>query len=400
MDPRSRSFANRRSLTPNRDAGVPPWLAVRREKLDPHPHLVRIPRTSVGIVDTIKLKLSYPAVTSDIRTLLATGEWCRKGAHGNLLRSRDGVRVLRYRGKVFVEASVPRVVGLHSDQQHLVTEADLVSAVRELTEGLLPETSKLARAHGNACHLARLDLAVNFSGPSIRSLTEIIRKSNLRPRIQCEATVFEGSGIAFFGSNHDLVIYATDRRPRRGKLRNALKGAVFRGRPRVLRAEFRFKTPVAIARLVEDLDQSETGLPFLVSRGDGSSEVTCLRVDYHLLHRKLATELSRLRDVRFADEWLGRSGSVRFMIETLAADGDANPALWERAAQCFRDRRLREVRKLVGELQLRSRGRDTIELIWRVPRTSAALLKRIDRQRKSDPGLDGAIRKVDSESTF
>ena len=121
----------------------------------------------------------------------------------------------------------------------------------------------------------------------------------------------------------------------------------------------------------------------MVPTADGKKEVRYFRVDYHLLHRKLATELSLLREARFSGSTSGRGGASRFMIETLAELGDERPALWERAASCFGERRYRETRRAVGELQRQVRRMDLVDLIWTGPRTSAMVVESLGSESQS-----------------
>ena len=96
------------------------------------PKLVAIKRTPIGLFDTLKIRLDHVADQDDLDALSANSTWKRKaGAQGPVFVNREnGMKVICYQDLVMVEASVPRVLGLPSDMQHLVRVVDLMEALQ------------------------------------------------------------------------------------------------------------------------------------------------------------------------------------------------------------------------------------------------------------------------------
>ncbi|MFN3242969.1 MAG: hypothetical protein ACE37K_15825 [Planctomycetota bacterium] len=351
--------------------------------------LTRIPLTPIGIVDTIRTQLNAVINDNDLRNLLARESWKQSSdaAYKTFLRSSDGMRMTLRENIVMVEVSVPRALRLHNDEQHNVSEEELLRVFQEMTSLLLPCTTVEAEQAGHHWHVTRLDLAINFDGDA-SSITEVARKLNFRPLIQAAATVFGSDGVAFYGSNHDAIVYRTDKRPQRGKLAKALGQQTFASRSiKNLRFEFRFKRFTAIQRLVQGMRTSDRGLPFMVDTATGR-EVRTFAIDYQLLHEKLATYALRLGHRDVLDSVLKERGSSRFMVLALARWGNDIPEMWALATECLAERTLRKRRATIGKVQAaRRHRRSVVDAAWARPQVSVTLRRRLLDQVAADPGI-------------
>ena len=258
-----------------------------------------------------------------------------------------------------------------------------------MTSELLPRTTTEALKLGQKWHVTRLDLAINFEG-RVQSIIDVARKLNFRPEIQSAAQVYEGLGIAFYGCNHDAIVYLVTKRPKRSKLAKETKEQSFASVSlKNLRFEFRYKKPTAIQRLVEGMNTADRGLPFKVETPNGS-EVRTFAIDYHHLHRKLATQALRLGERDVVDATLKAKGSSRFLILALARWGDDIPAMWSIAADCFEEDTLRKKKQIVGKLQAARRRRSVVDMAWARPQITPLLRQRLLEQRQGDPDLNAA----------
>lgn len=350
--------------------------------------LPRIPSTPIGIVDTLRVQLNRWPDECDIDDLRWSGQrWQLKNGGRTLCRPQDGLRIYINEDRVAVEVSVPRLLGLFSDEQHHVTEEDLLGAFRMMTSDLLPRTTSSATEAGHRWHVTRLDLAINFKG-CVREIIVAARNLDFLPRIQAPATVFEGSGIAFYGANHDAIVYRTDKRPPRGKLKRSLAHQRFRRTARQsLRFEFRFKGRVAIQRLLEGMSEADPGLPFEVDTPEGR-KVRIFRLDYQFLHRKLAHYARRLGESGAVGGKVKERGASRFLVEALARYGDEIPELWALAHDCLSERTIRKRRAAINRRRASlEKRRSVVEMAWDRPRVSGQARKRMLAQVAADPGL-------------
>jgi len=349
---------------------------------------VMIPSTPIGIVDTVRVKIDWLLNEQDLEDLLYSGGWKQKGIglRKTYLRVTDGLRIIAFEAIVMVEVSMPRLLGLYSDEQHLVSVDDLLSGLRAMTVELLPRTTEDALKRGHKWHITRIDLAVNFGG-SVSAIAEVGRKLNFRPTIQAAATVFEGSGIAFYGANSDAIVYDTAKRPPRGKLSRSLRDQVFAAvSSQTARFEFRFKTPRAIQRLLEGMRTADRGLPFMVGSGI-NRRVRAFHVDYHFLHNKLATQAVRFGQWDAPRSAAGNRGASAALIALLGQFGDCNPIMYAVAEGFFKPDTWRKKLRAVGQLQARLCRRSVVDIAWARPRPSPELRKRLLQQQEEDPGL-------------
>ena len=146
------------------------------------------------IVDTIKRYLRhddnqlpqlcrrYRIVKIDrtrLRMLGFTGGRARYTKGGNRLviwrRKRDGARVVQFQDCLYIEFSVPRVLGLENHQVHEVSEDEFHRAIRMMTRDLIPWTTRRAelssvydpdlpmcKANNTGWVVARIDHARDF----------------------------------------------------------------------------------------------------------------------------------------------------------------------------------------------------------------------------------------------
>ena len=357
---------------------------------------LRIPSSPMGIVDTMRAQLSCFAEEQDLRDLLARENWKRSsdGAFKTFSRSTDGLKVVLRDNMVMVEASVPRVLGLKSDQQHHVTVRQLIATFQSMTSELLPVTTQGALKAGKLWHVTRLDLAINFEG-NIDSIISVARKLTFRPLIQAAATVFEGTGIAFYGCNHDAIVYLVAKRPPRGKLSRCLKGQSFSATAQKnLRFEFRFKRPVAIQRLVQGMTPTDDGLPFMVDTPDGR-KVCTFAIDYHALHQKLASYAAMLGHGLVYDAVPKKKGASRFMFLALAKWGDTVRGMWDLVRESYADEPYRKVRTAVGKVQAARKRRSVVDAAWAHPQITPVLRALLLAQRAHDSKSERSMRFAD-----
>lgn len=345
--------------------------------------LIRIPATPLGIFDTVKLRLDRLPEESDLSDLRADSQWkMRSGARGpSCLHKQSGLRVICYDTIVMVEASIPRVLGLTSDDQHHVRVCDLMEALSRM-KMCLPRTADKALQSGQDWFAIRLDLAKNFRRPE-GDVMEAVRLLKF-PLVKPGATLFDNSGVAFYGSNLDLVFYHTDKRPPRGRLQRELRHQKFdRTRVDQVRAELRFKSPRALNRLVEHLDPDPCGLPvgLRLHAGDPIT-IKRVKVDYHRLQQVLATHIDSLT-ATLPDLGENRATAGVFRAHALAN----HPALWPAAVSRLSDRQVRNIRKEVARAMLRNSGTRLVEVVWDRPRISPELRRRMIDRMKEDWGV-------------
>jgi len=231
-------------------------------------------------------------------------------------------------------------------------------------------------------HVTRLDIAVNFPG-SIRDIVEAYRHAR-RPRSPAQGEVYAKgdlvyttTGIAWYGSDFELLIYAPAERLRRGKLkslRREQKTSETKGR---VRSEFRFMTPRALVRLLAHFEASESGLPFLVPCSDGSSRVRRFWLDHHRLHRVLATEMYLLGHggVVLADTATAKGLWRHFALLHLAAHPESLAEVQRTSRRTFR-----QVEQELTHVKVQTKDVELVKLAYPGPRISALLRQRILRQ--------------------
>ncbi len=368
----------------------------------PTDELIEIPSSPFGAIDTIKLVSRHPCQQEDLDALLASGEWSRgereggtettrKGAtrrvgrFSRLQRKRDDCRVRLFERRIEVEVSVPRVLGLKSDEHHLMTEADVLRALDMVTSSLFPATTRKARmlTPDDTWHVTRLDIAVNFPG-SIRDVVEAYRHAR-RPRSPAQGEVYAKgelayitTGISWYGSDFDLLIYDPAERARRGKQKSLRRGQKTSpaNRERV-RFEFRFKTPKALLRLLAHFEASDSGLPFFVPCSDGTSRVRRFWLDHHRLHRVLATEMYLLGHggVVLADTATAKGQLRHFALLHLAAHPESLAEVQRTSRRTFR-----QVEQELTQVKVQTKDVDLVQLAYPGPRISALLRQRFFRQ--------------------
>lgn len=344
------------------------------------PKLVAIKRTPIGLFDTLKIRLDHVADQDDLDALSANSTWKRKaGAQGPVFVNREnGMKVICYQDLVMVEASVPRVLGLPSDMQHLVRVVDLMEAL-QLMMSVMPKTTAEGKAAGQEWFVTRIDLAINFVRPE-GDLFEAVRLLRF-PKVQRGATLFDDSGVAYYGSKFEFVVYRTDKRPPRGKLKAGMRHQKFaRKRPWRLRCELRFMNPIALAELVQHLEPDPHGLPVGIRvTPDGKIEVHRVRIDYQRLHRVLATHVDSL-GAQLPDLDGKRATQAVFRAYVLAKLGTEMPDLWAAAVSRLSERQVRTIRIDVVGQRLRMQGIRLVDLIWKRHRISADLHWKLAQQ--------------------
>lgn len=344
------------------------------------PKLVAIKRTPIGLFDTLKIRLDHVADQNDLDALSANSPWKRKaGAQGPVFVNREnGMKVICYQDLVMVEASVPRVLGLPSDMQHLVRVVDLMEALH-LMMSVMPKTTSQGKAAGQEWFVTRIDLAVNFIRPE-GDLFEAVRLLRF-PKVQRGATLFDDSGVAYYGGKFELVVYRTDKRPPRGKLKAGMRHQKFvRRRVWMLRCELRFMNPMALAQLVQHLESDPHGLPVGIrATRDAKIEVHRVRIDYERLHRILATYVDSLC-AELPDLDGKRATPSVFRAYALAKHGTKFPDLWAAAVSGLSERQVRTIKIDVAGQMLRMQGIRLVDLIWKRPRISADLYWKLAEQ--------------------
>ncbi|MCK6444950.1 MAG: hypothetical protein L6Q99_01020 [Planctomycetes bacterium] len=370
------------------------------------PALPDIPLTRIGLVDTLKVKLHGPVCQHDIRRLLKTGEFTSKkssarevassnvfvkqlGSQTFLYRKRDGLRIMSFENCAFVEFSSPRVLGLYSDEQHLMSELDLRRAVDASTTELLPWSTARARASraDEPWSIHRQDFAVNLDG-SIDEVNEALRKSKPFLARTSRSTVFDGAGIGWYGTDYDVVVYDPSVRPPRGKLRSSLEHQSFRPNAgRRLRIEIRLKTPRAVGRYAALLEVDGGGLPYSLSREARDLGNVRLRVDNNLAHRFLARAVAGLNGSNVAplDHRAYKSFGKYAQRKLLAL----HPDEWAVAEAMLSPEVLRELRKDVTAISLELRDLDLLRQAWCKRRFSPITLWHEQRRREDRARHDG-----------
>lgn len=342
--------------------------------------LINIPATPLGILDTVKLRLDRLPEEGDLDDLRNSSQWrVRNGGRGpSFLHKQSGLRVICCDTIVMVEASVPRVMGLSSDNQHHVRVCDLMKALSRM-KNYLPRTTDRALQTGQDWFATRLDLAKNFRRPE-GDVMEVVRLLRFPP-VKPGATLFDNSGVAFYGSNLDLVFYDTDKRPPRGRLQRELRHQKFdRTRVDQVRAELRFKSPRALNRLVGHLDPDPCGLPVGLRLHDGEPiTIKRVKVDYHRLQQVLATHVDSLTAM-LPDLGEHRATAGVFRAHALAK----HPDLWPTAVWGLSDRQVRNIKKEVSCAVHWNSGTRLVDVIWKRPQISSELRRlMIDQMKKA-----------------
>lgn len=376
------------------------------------PPLPDIPLTRIGLTDTLKIRLDGPVCQRDQDRLLSTGEFTSKksrvreaassnglvkqlGSQTFLCRKRDGLRITSFGDCAFVEFSAPRVLGLYSDEQHLMSEQDLRRAVDLGTSELLPWSTALARAgrDGEPWSIHRQDFAINLDG-SIDEVSEALRKSKHFLARTSRSTVFDGAGIGWYGGDYDVIVYDPSVRPPRGKLRSSMQHQSFRpDGGRRLRIETRLKNPRSVARFAALLEVDGRGLPYSVSCGPKDNRNLRLLLDHDLCHRFLARAVAGLRG----------SGSARADAAAYKSFGTyaqrmllaLHPDFWPVAEKSLSPGVLRDLRKDVTAISLERRGLDLLSAAWNKRRLSPRTLwLEQDRRERLALALDAPVEPI------
>ena len=400
------------SISPQRSPIVhtePAWrsLAPPSGRILPRsggPVLPDIPLTRIGVTDTLKLRLEGPICEKDVKRLHKTGEFTSKtsgqreavnttgsvkqlGRQSFFCRQHDGLRISSFENYSFVEFSAPRVLGLYSDEQHLMSETDLRRAVDACTNDLLPWSTESARLHGphEPWSIRRQDLAINLDG-SISELIEALRKSKHFLARGAGSTVFDGAGIGWYGTDYDIVIYDPSIRPPRGRLRSAQQHQCFRPNAgSQLRIEARMKKQRSVERLAAIFDVDGRGLPYSVEPKSGGRRTVRLQIDNHLCHRFLARAVSGLRGASASR--LDPSAYKSFCSYAQRMLLACHPDEWSVAESFLSDEVLRDLRREVTAISLERRGLDLLRRAWSRRRLSPLTMWH-EQQRRDRWALD------------
>jgi hypothetical protein len=289
--------------------------------------LPRLPATPICPLDTVVFRLDVEASEQDFDLICRSGNYKVRrfgagteavgGREARLIaawatasRTSDDLRIEFHRGYVRVEGSVPRAFGLTvrgralalaigrpltNDDAHLMTELDVWRTIRSMTVDLLPLTTLRSRTFSQAegWYCTRLDVAINFTG-SIEELIATLGDAK-HPWIRGSASIFQGCGIAWYGENHDIVIYVRGKRRPRCKLGRDLRGKSFADcEADGLRLEVRFKSLRGLDRLAAFLARCAWGTPFFPLGPRGRRRREDLLLSHHMLHRVMAHAASLL----------------------------------------------------------------------------------------------------------
>lgn len=402
--------------------------------------LPRIPFTPICPIDTAVFRIDVEVSERDITRLPLSGDvWTiRRYGEGteqvgqssarslagwaSAIRKSDGLRIEFHRGYVRVEGSVPRSFALTTkgkevalllgraltnDDGHLMSELDVWRTIRSMTVDLLPLTTLGSPPFwlSSGWYCTRLDLAINFSG-SIQELISTLQDRK-HPWIQKPPSVFAGCGIAWYGENHDVVIYVCGKSPPRGKLGRDLRGKTFAPcGVDALRLEVRFKSLRGLDRLAEFLPEFEWGLPFFLIGSKGYRRREHLQPSHHLLHRVVAHAASLLNKGNEIRITAPKGKTVLpFLGRILAMFSPAALGVAERALST---KSFRAVLRDVSRMRARLARFDLVALAWNRPRvpppTYQSLLlqrrTRVLRKRRIPATAGGAEKPLATQSTL
>lgn len=370
---------------------------------------VEIPEMSSGVIDTIRWRLDLrplrrarygSIIYADLDDLTRIHKWRSIPLDANhsykelarFGRGADGARIILYESSVHAEVSVPRHAGYSNDEVHLVTEFEVLAFLRELEDVLLRRTTAACATDRvrQAWHLARLDLAIDFKA-DMAKIIETYRDSR-HPRIRRLPEVYGRKGIAWLGRRHQLVIYETDARPTRSKLRVVVPPHGDRSSPKgVVRAEFRFRGTPAIPGFVRSLrpllDPAPSGhihaIAFDQRDIKGRASPAFARFTNAALHRVLAQELGAIEGaVRPLPPASCKNPIHGYGLIVLAAV----PQTWSVIEEHYSTRRAHALAKQVTQLRIRASNTRLVELAWRDARRNAPLRPRTQANRNRRTG--------------
>lgn len=178
----------------------------------------RVPKVALhqgSGVDTVRFSLSVDLHPED-REKLRSVAWQQGQSlseydvdEGREVKRREwfrhpenGARVLVDAGRVSVEASLPRWIGLGNELQGAVGDAEALGAFEAMTFDLLPATS---REGGFRWYASRVDLARNFEA-NVPVLVGAFAQAR-HPAIRSNPKVFFGESVAWYGSGREIVLY-------------------------------------------------------------------------------------------------------------------------------------------------------------------------------------------------
>ncbi len=342
--------------------------------------LPSLPLTPIGIIDTIGAMIHVRPAKRDVQRLKIMKGWVvttreagtQKDSQGftkklkaklSLRREIDDLRVWIYDDGIRVEVSLPRVLGLTNDKQSRLTEDMAIDAFESITAKLFPLTTARVRVDGpqSGWRVTRLDLAKNFKAdlPALIEDARFLR----HPAIRSDPETHGQKGMTIYGENYEVCFYLLRETMGRGVVRKAQKGKKFEPKSASrVRFEFRFRSSLALDRMSKELPLAVRGLPFLVTCKDGERRIFRLGFTNHLLHQILAREARSLgsmtsRQVEGAGDWkpLGLLGRM-YLAE--------QPWAWSLVKGNYSARSIRDLKREVAAIRMRSRRVDFVRLIW------------------------------------
>lgn len=365
----------------------PVGSSISRRSGKSFPRAIDIPRTDIGIIDTIRWKLDIAelaarssgeaAIEDDLERLMLSAEWSKLSITGRksvgerlrLGRRSDGARISVYEGSIALEVSAPRALGLLNCEQHLLRESDALQTLDEFRR-VLPRTTAMAEEEfGRSPFLSRLDLAVNFDAP-IGKLVEAYRSAR-HPKIRKKADAYGSTGLGWYGSRMDIVLYSLESKIRRSRLTRSLTGKRLRLLKGVARLEVRYKNAEAVGRALKEMrgrtrrrSTSAPVLPCLVPREGGSVELAEIPFTNHELHRQVAREVLRLAGGRSIKLPSGEGDLIRrFGIKHVAE----NPELMAEVEATYCSKTTAKIRRSVAALHLQDAETGLVRLAWPCP---------------------------------
>lgn len=364
-----------------------------------------IPRTDIGIADTVRWKLDIGplvdwgyaknAVLFDLHRPSFRMDWTEKAIVGKndagelrrFVRLRDRARISIYPRSIALEVSVPRSIGYLNSDQDRVRAGDTCQTLRDF-RALFPLTMFHAqRKSGREPFCTRLDLAINFEA-DMPKLIEAYRQAK-HPGVRKPPDTFGATGIGWYGSRMQVVMYEPAKNPGRSRLARRERAKRVALPPGVVRLEVRFMTAETVARAMAEL-QASAGtipasvphLPCLATREKGTAGIAHVPITNHELHRQLMREVLRFvggRSLRIPEgkgNLLRRLG-LRFLAE--------NPEYMVEVDESYSRPRASQVRREVAALQFKNAATDIIGLAWPGPRSMRSVRRQESKAHAAVP---------------
>ncbi len=193
------------------------------------------------------------------------------------------------------------------------------------------------------------------------------------------ATLFGDTGIGWYGSAKEFVIYDPARRSPRGKLARSLRDHKHRAAdksPARSRFEYRFMKESAIRGLAEWLDERDEGLPIRSEDGD----IRYYGIDHHRLHQVLA---HKIRELEPEPILIGLGGPYKKGLPNLGLyQLKEHREMYDFIRATYSEREYAKIQRLVAELETRTACLNLLPLIWPKPRLRPELRQALLVQRK------------------